>query len=137
MLNLIFLDIINLSCSAHFIFQDVEGMMSISTEAAEARASLKDERELLRTFEALTALEQKRRFALATVSTRREEAGKLTEYFEDVSNTRAKFEQTLWGHIRNFFQLAKERCLFPFSINLRLSQFFKTMPKEMLATIQT
>jgi exocyst complex component 3 len=30
------------------------------------------------------------------------------EYFEDVSNTRAKFEQTLWGHIRNFFQLAKE-----------------------------
>ncbi|CAK9203206.1 unnamed protein product [Sphagnum jensenii] len=88
--------------------KDVEGMMSISTEAAEARASLKDERELLRTFEALTALEQKRRFALATVSTRREEAGKLTEYFEDVSNTRAKFEQTLWGHIRNFFQLAKE-----------------------------
>jgi exocyst complex component 3 len=78
MLDLIFLDIINISCSAHFIFQDVEGMMSISTEAAEARASLKDERELLRTFEALTALEQKRRFALATVSTRREEAGKLT-----------------------------------------------------------
>jgi hypothetical protein len=31
--------------------QDVEGMMSISTEAAEARASLSDERELLRTFE--------------------------------------------------------------------------------------
>lgn len=28
--------------------------------------------------QALTALEQKRRFALATVSTRREEAGKLT-----------------------------------------------------------
>lgn len=88
--------------------KDVEGMMSISTEAAEARASLSDERELLRTFEALTALEQKRRFALATVSTRREEAGKLTEYFEDVSNTRAKFEQILWDHIRNFFQLAKD-----------------------------
>lgn len=31
--------------------QDVEGMMSISTEAAEARASLSDEKELLRTFE--------------------------------------------------------------------------------------
>jgi hypothetical protein len=31
--------------------QDVEGMMSISTEAAEARASLSDDRELLRTFE--------------------------------------------------------------------------------------
>jgi exocyst complex component 3 len=30
------------------------------------------------------------------------------EYFEDVNNTRVKFEQTLWGHIRNFFQLAKE-----------------------------
>ncbi|KAG0593195.1 hypothetical protein KC19_1G310500 [Ceratodon purpureus] len=88
--------------------KDVEGMMSISTEAAEARASLSDERELLRTFEALTALEQKRRFALATVSTRREEAGKLTEYFEDVSNTRAKFEQTLWGHVGNFFQLARD-----------------------------
>jgi exocyst complex component 3 len=93
--------------------KDVEGMMSISTEAAEARASLSDERELLRTFEALTALEQKRRFALATVSTRREEAGKLTEYFEDVSNTRAKFEQTLWGLVGNFFQLARDR--YPFS----------------------
>lgn len=33
--------------------QDVEGMMSISTEAAEARASLSDERELLRTFEVI------------------------------------------------------------------------------------
>ncbi|CAK9200944.1 unnamed protein product [Sphagnum troendelagicum] len=88
--------------------KDVEGMMSISTEAAEARASLEDEKELLHTFEALTALEQKRRFALATVSTRSEEAGKLEEYFEDVNNTRVKFEQTLWGHIRNFFQLAKE-----------------------------
>jgi hypothetical protein len=31
--------------------QDVDGMMSISTEAAEARASLKDDRELVRTFE--------------------------------------------------------------------------------------
>ncbi|CAM6002290.1 unnamed protein product [Sphagnum balticum] len=92
--------------------KDVEGMMSISTEAAEARASLEDEKELLHTFEALTALEQKRRFALATVSTRREEAGKLEGYFEDVNNTRVKFEQTLWGHIRNFFQLAKERYHF-------------------------
>jgi hypothetical protein len=57
MLDLIFLDIINLSCSAYFIFQDVEGMMSISTEAAEARASLKDERELLRTFEVSNQLD--------------------------------------------------------------------------------
>jgi len=39
------------------------------------------------------------------------------EYFEDVNNTRVKFEQTLWGHIRNFFQLAKERCLLQVSIN--------------------
>ncbi|KAL3701708.1 hypothetical protein R1sor_019730 [Riccia sorocarpa] len=88
--------------------KDVDGMMSISTEAAEARASLKDDRELVRTFERLTALEGKRRFALATVSSRKEEASKLTEYFEDVNNTRAKFEQTLWGHIGNFFNLAKE-----------------------------
>ncbi|KAL2649958.1 hypothetical protein R1flu_018086 [Riccia fluitans] len=88
--------------------KDVDGMMSISTEAAEARASLKDDRELVRTFERLTALEGKRRFALATVSSRKEEASKLTEYFEDVNNTRAKFEQTLWGHIANFFLLAKE-----------------------------
>ncbi|OAE20162.1 hypothetical protein AXG93_3818s1610 [Marchantia polymorpha subsp. ruderalis] len=91
--------------------KDVDGMMSISTEASEARASLKDDRELVRTFERLTALEGKRRFALATVSSRKEEASKLTEYFEDVNNTRAKFEQTLWGHIANFFQLAKERVI--------------------------
>ncbi|CAM6087311.1 unnamed protein product [Calypogeia fissa] len=88
--------------------KDVDGMMSISTEAAEARASLKDDRELVRTFERLTALEGKRRFALATVSTRKEEASKLTEYFEDVNNTRSNFEQTLWGHIGNFFKLAKD-----------------------------
>jgi exocyst complex component 3 len=37
--------------------KDVEGMMSISTEAAEARASLKDERELLRTFEVSNQLD--------------------------------------------------------------------------------
>ncbi len=34
-----------------FHLQDVEGIMSISTEAAEARASLEDEKELLLTFE--------------------------------------------------------------------------------------
>ncbi len=138
-------------------------------------------------WQALTALEQKRRFALATVSTRREEAGKLEwvintsvllcggqkigrcylviyaspiirtsyvhtgedsifssngclkheiclflyvtlmgghgcrEYFEDVNSTRVKFEQTLWGHIRNFFQLAKERCLSQFPLIQALS----------------
>lgn len=36
-------------CAA--LVQDVDGMMSISTEAAEARASLKEDRELVRTFE--------------------------------------------------------------------------------------
>jgi exocyst complex component 3 len=31
------------------------------------------------------------------------------EYFEEVSQTRDMFEQTLWGHIRDFFNLAQER----------------------------
>ncbi|KAJ7285413.1 hypothetical protein O6H91_Y335000 [Diphasiastrum complanatum] len=88
--------------------KDVEGMLSISVEASEARASLSDDRELVRTFERLTALEGKRRFALATASSRKEEASKLSEYFEDVSRTREKFEQILWNHIGNFYQLAKE-----------------------------
>eukprot|EP00249_Psilotum_nudum_P022154 c28394_g1_i1 orf=59-2332(+) len=87
--------------------KDVEGMMSISVEAAEARDSLSDDRELVRTFERLTALEGKRRFALATAASHKE-AGKLSEYFEDVNRTREKFEATLWGHVRNFFHLSKE-----------------------------
>lgn len=88
--------------------KDVEGMMSISVEAAEARESLSDDRELVHTFERLTALEGKRRFALATASSHKEEASKLSEYFEDVNETREKFELTLWAHIGNFFQLSRE-----------------------------
>ncbi|KAH7293859.1 hypothetical protein KP509_28G045700 [Ceratopteris richardii] len=88
--------------------KDVEGMMSIAVEAAEARDSLNDERQIVNTFEKLTALEGKRRFALATASSHKEEASRLSEYFEDVSKTREKFEQILWGHIGNFFQLSKD-----------------------------
>eukprot|EP01018_Ginkgo_biloba_P039554 Gb_09867 [translate_table: standard] len=88
--------------------KDVEGMMSISVEAAEARDSLSDDRELVHTFERLTALDGKRRFALAAASSHKEEAGKLREYFEDVDRTWENFEKTIWGHISNFFNLAKE-----------------------------
>ncbi|XP_024516551.1 exocyst complex component SEC6 isoform X1 [Selaginella moellendorffii] len=88
--------------------KDVEGMMSISVEAAEARASLNDDKELVTTFESLTALEGKKRFALATASSRKEEAKKLRDYFEDVNRTRDKFEQMLWDHIRNFYQLSRK-----------------------------
>eukprot|EP00252_Welwitschia_mirabilis_P022004 TRINITY_DN5816_c0_g1_i1.p1 TRINITY_DN5816_c0_g1~~TRINITY_DN5816_c0_g1_i1.p1 ORF type:complete len:754 (+),score=182.77 TRINITY_DN5816_c0_g1_i1:281-2542(+) len=88
--------------------KDVEGMMSISVEAAEARDFLTDDRELVHTFERLTALDGKRRFALAAASSHKEEAGKLREYFEDVDRTWEKFEKTLWGHISNFYKLAKE-----------------------------
>jgi len=31
------------------------------------------------------------------------------EYFEDVDRTWETFEKTLWGHISNFYKLAKER----------------------------
>lgn len=88
--------------------KDVEGMLSISVEAAEARDSLSDDRELVNTFERLTALDGKRRFALAAASSHKEEAGKLREYFEDADRTWEKFEKTLWGHVSNFFKLAKE-----------------------------
>lgn len=33
----------------------------------------------------------------------------LREYFEDVDQTWETFEKTLWGHIANFYKLAKER----------------------------
>lgn len=33
----------------------------------------------------------------------------LREYFEDVDRTWETFETTLWDHISNFFNLAKER----------------------------
>ncbi|GLJ11406.1 hypothetical protein SUGI_0166340 [Cryptomeria japonica] len=88
--------------------KDVEGMLSISVEAAEARDSLSNDREVVNTFERLTALDGKRRFALAAASSHKEEAGKLREYFEDVDRTWEKFEKIIWEHISNFFKLAKD-----------------------------
>ncbi|KAF5955288.1 hypothetical protein HYC85_008144 [Camellia sinensis] len=58
--------------------KDVEGMMSISVEAAEARDSLSDDKELINTYERLTALDGKRRFALAAAASHKEEVGRLS-----------------------------------------------------------
>ncbi|GLU06868.1 hypothetical protein SLE2022_238570 [Rubroshorea leprosula] len=88
--------------------KDVEGMMSISVEAAGARDSLSDDKEIVNTYERLTALDGKRRFALAAVASHKEELGKLREYFEDIDQTWETFEKTLWGHVANFYKLAKE-----------------------------
>ncbi|XP_006354064.1 exocyst complex component SEC6 [Solanum tuberosum] len=88
--------------------KDVEGMMSISVEASEARDSLRDDKELINTYERLTALDGKRRFALAAAGSHKEEVGRLREYFEDVDRTWETFEKTLWTHIANFSKLAKD-----------------------------
>ncbi|KAI3891620.1 hypothetical protein MKX03_007586 [Papaver bracteatum] len=88
--------------------KDVEGMMSISVEASEARDSLTDDKELINTYERLTALDGKRRFALAAAGSHKEEVGRLSVYFEDVDRTWETFEKTLWAHIGNYFKLAKE-----------------------------
>lgn len=88
--------------------KDVEGMMSISVEASEARDSLSDDKELINTYERLTALDGKRRFALAAAESHKEEVGRLREYFEDVDRTWETFEKTLWEHVSNFFKLAKD-----------------------------
>jgi exocyst complex component 3 len=84
------------------------GMMSISVEAAAARDSLSNDKELIHTYERLTALDGKRRFVLAAAASHKEEVGRLREYFEDVDRTWETFEKTLWGHITNFFRLSKE-----------------------------
>ncbi|XVF14764.1 hypothetical protein REPUB_Repub09cG0089800 [Reevesia pubescens] len=91
--------------------KDVEGMMSISVEAAEARDSLSDDKEIVNSYERLTALDGKRRFALAAVASHKEEVIRLREYFEDVDQTWETFEKTLWGHIANFYKLSKERVV--------------------------
>ncbi|KAM3243676.1 hypothetical protein ACQJBY_055552 [Aegilops geniculata] len=83
-------------------------MMSISVEAAAARDSLSDDKELIHTYERLTALDGKRRFALAAAGSHKEEVGRLREYFEDVDRSWETFEKTLWEHIANFFKLSKE-----------------------------
>ncbi|CAB4277911.1 unnamed protein product [Prunus armeniaca] len=88
--------------------KDVEGMMSISVEAAEARDSLSDDKELINTYERLTALDGKRRFALAAAGSHKEEVARLREYFEDVDRTWETFEKTLWGHVSNFYNHSKE-----------------------------
>lgn len=91
--------------------KDIEGMMSISVEASEARESLSDDKELINTYERLTALDGKRRFALAAVASHKEEVGRIKEYFEDIDRTWETFEKTLWDHIGDFFKLSKERDL--------------------------
>ncbi|GJT88677.1 exocyst complex component SEC6 [Tanacetum coccineum] len=58
--------------------KDVEGMMSISVEAAAAHDSLSDDKELINTYERLTALDGKRRFALAAAGSHKEEVGRLS-----------------------------------------------------------
>ncbi|XP_019175325.1 PREDICTED: exocyst complex component SEC6 isoform X2 [Ipomoea nil] len=58
--------------------KDVEGMMSISVEAADAQESLGDDKELISTYERLTALDGKRRFALAAAASHEEEVGRLS-----------------------------------------------------------
>lgn len=88
--------------------KDIEGMMSISVEASEARESLSDDKELINTYERLTALDGKRRFALAAVASHKEEVGRIKEYFEDIDRTWETFEKTLWDHIGDFFKLSKE-----------------------------
>ncbi|KAG2665416.1 hypothetical protein I3760_15G007100 [Carya illinoinensis] len=88
--------------------KDVEGMMSISVEAAEARDSLSNDKELVNTYERLAALDGKRRFALAAAGSHKKEVGRLREYFEDVDQTWETFENTLWGHVSNFYKLSKE-----------------------------
>ncbi|KAF3329233.1 exocyst complex component SEC6 isoform X1 [Carex littledalei] len=88
--------------------KDIGGMMSISVEAAAARDSLSDDKELIHTYERLTALDGKRRFALAAAGSHKEEVGRLREYFEDVDRTWETFEKKLWDHIYNFYKLSKE-----------------------------
>ncbi|XP_038696571.1 exocyst complex component SEC6-like [Tripterygium wilfordii] len=109
--------------------KDVEGMMSISVEAAEARDSLSDDKEIVNTYERLTGLDGKRRFALAAASSHKEEIGRLKEYFEDVDRTWETFEKALWGHIANFYKFAKERYLHYFLSNIEIgdSDFFNTV----------
>ncbi|CAL1400567.1 unnamed protein product [Linum trigynum] len=88
--------------------KDIECMMSISVEAKAARDSLCDDSDLLSTYERLTALDGKRRFALAAMGSHTNDVGKLREYFEDVDRTRETFEKTLWAHVTNYYKLAKE-----------------------------
>ncbi|XP_078172898.1 SEC6 [Carex rostrata] len=88
--------------------KDIGGMMSISVEAVAAHDSLSDDKELIHTYERLTALDGKRRFALAAAGSHKEEVGRLREYFEDVDRTWETFEKKLWDHIYNFYKLSKE-----------------------------
>ncbi|GJV55262.1 gag-pol polyprotein [Tanacetum coccineum] len=56
---------------------DVYGMMSIPVEAVAAYDSLSDDKELIDTYERLTALDGKRMFVLAAVGSHKKEVGRL------------------------------------------------------------
>ncbi|GJY15578.1 hypothetical protein Tco_0386000 [Tanacetum coccineum] len=57
---------------------DVYGMMSIPVEAVAAYDSLSDDKELIDTYERLTALDGKRMFVLAAVGSHKKEVGRLS-----------------------------------------------------------
>ncbi|GJV19236.1 hypothetical protein Tco_1368256 [Tanacetum coccineum] len=57
---------------------DVYGMMSIPVEAVAAYDSLNDDKELIHTYERLTALDGKRMFVLAAVGSHKKEVGRLS-----------------------------------------------------------
>ncbi|KAL8144330.1 hypothetical protein V2J09_017362 [Rumex salicifolius] len=61
-----------------------------------------------KTLKRLTALDGKRRFALAAVASHKDEVARIREYFEDVDRSWETFEKTLWDHVGNFYKLSKE-----------------------------
>ncbi|XP_071735133.1 exocyst complex component SEC6-like isoform X2 [Rutidosis leptorrhynchoides] len=87
--------------------KDVEGMMSISLEAAAAHESLSDDKEIVNTYERLIALDAKRRCAIAAAGSHKE-VNKLREHFEEIDRTWEAFEHTLWSYLSNFFELARK-----------------------------
>ncbi|XVE63729.1 hypothetical protein DITRI_Ditri07aG0043200 [Diplodiscus trichospermus] len=70
----------NASNNLNTTLKDVEGMMSISVKATKARDSLSDDKELVNTYERLTALDGIRRLALAAVASHKEEVSRLSSF---------------------------------------------------------
>lgn len=94
--------------------QDVENIVALPNEAAEAEEMLKDETQLLQAYETLAILEGTSSLAQQALlaggltggaKLKQQDTHNLSVYFNKVKDTMGKFEERLWSLIRNFVQL--------------------------------
>ncbi|BDA50552.1 Exocyst complex component 3 [Coccomyxa sp. Obi] len=93
--------------------QDVENIVNLPQEAADAERMLQDDTQLLQAYECLAILEGTSSMAQQALESnaklKRDDSRNISAYFNKVKATMSKVEERLWSIIRNFATLGKEQ----------------------------